>query len=83
MVQVLKNSVLEKVIHQQNHLYFVDVTLIGVSPEAEISYPRINPAQRKDNELTNGHTHFFLIGDDNKKFEWGDETKLKFDLSQR
>jgi hypothetical protein len=55
--------------------------LIGVCPEAEVTYPRINPAQRKDNELTNGHTHFFLVGDENKKFEWGDESKLKYDLA--
>ena len=33
--------------------------------------------------MTNGHTHFFLIGDDSRKFEWGDESKLKFDLAQR
>jgi hypothetical protein len=50
------------------------VNLIGLAPENEITYPRINPAQRKDNELTNGHTHFFLIGDESKKYEWGDES---------
>ena len=61
----------------------LDVSLMGVVPESEITYPRINPAQRKDNELTNGHTHFFLIGDDSKKFEYGDESKLKFDLAMR
>ena len=55
-----------------------------MSPEAQVTYPRINPAQRKDNELTNGHTHFFLIGDEKgPKFDWGDEAKLKFELAQR
>jgi hypothetical protein len=54
-----------------------------VCPESQVTYPRINPAQRKDNELTNGHTHFFLIGDDSKKFDWGEESKLKFELAQR
>lgn len=39
------------------------VPLIGVAPEQEIIYPRINPNVKKDNELTNGHTHFVLIGD--------------------
>ena len=48
-----------------------------------MTYPRINPAQRKDNELTNGHSHFILIGDEHKKFEWGDESLIKFDLAQR
>ncbi len=38
------------------------VPLIGVCPEAEVEYPRLNPTNRKDNELTNGHTHFFTIG---------------------
>lgn len=39
-----------------------------------MTYPRINPAQRKDNELTNGHSHFVLLGDENHKFDWGDES---------
>ena len=38
--------------------------LIGVSPESEIAYPKINPPKWNENELTNGHTDFFLIGDD-------------------
>lgn len=59
------------------------MNLLGVCPEAQVTYPRINPAQRKDNELTNGHTHFFLIGDDGKKFDWAEEAKLKYDLAQR
>jgi len=33
--------------------------------------------------MTNGHSHFFLMGDEKKKFAWGDETKLKFELAQR
>jgi hypothetical protein len=62
-----------------------NVKLLGVCPEAKISYPRLNAAQRTDNELANGHTHFFLIGDENKKktYKWGDESALKFDLAKR
>lgn len=62
-----------------------NVPLIGVSPEKEIAYPKINPSKRKENELTNGHTHFFLIGDEptNKNFAWGYEGKLKFELAKR
>ena len=41
-----------------------DVPLLGVCPDAEIAYPKINPTKREDNELTNGHTHFFLAGND-------------------
>ena len=40
-----------------------NMTLIGVAPEHEVIYPRINPAEKKDNELTNGHTHFMLLGE--------------------
>ena len=36
--------------------------MVGVAPEHEIIYPRINPNDKKDNELTAGHTHFFLLG---------------------
>jgi hypothetical protein len=71
------------------------VTLIGVAPEKEIIYPRISPNEKKDNELTNGHTHFILLGDeenkmknsrmdpDQKSYTWGDETVVKFDLAKR
>ena len=34
-----------------------------MAPEQEVIYPRINPNVQKDNELTNGHSHFVLIGD--------------------
>ena len=57
--------------------------LIGVSPEKEVTYPRINPSQRRDNELTNGHSHFFLLGDESQRYDWGEESQLKFDLAQR
>ena len=70
-----------------------NVTLVGVAPEHEIIYPRISPNEKKDNELTNGHTHFILLGDqesqmknsriDPKKYTWGDETAIKFDLAKR
>ena len=36
------------------------VKLLGVCPEAQICYPKIS--NRQANELTNGHTHFFMIG---------------------
>ena len=67
--------------------------LLGVAPENEVIYPRINPQGRKDNELTNGHTHFFLIGETDeegkdknrraKKFFWGEEAQMKLELAQR
>jgi hypothetical protein len=47
------------------------VTLIGVCPEAEVDYPRLNPVLRKDSELTNGHTHFFSIGKDKMSAKGG------------
>lgn len=60
------------------------VQLIGVCPEHEISYP-VNSQNKKENELTNGHTHFILIGSDekNKKFKWGQEAKLKAEVAKR
>lgn len=34
--------------------------------------------------MTNGHTHFFLIGDDaGKKFNWGEEANIKGELAKR
>jgi hypothetical protein len=59
-----------------------EVPLIGVCPEAAISYPKINPTKRADNELTNGHTHFFLLGDDEQRqMTWGEEAKIKAELA--
>lgn len=61
-----------------------NVPLIGVCPESEISYP-VNSSNKKENELTNGHTHFFLIGSDenNKKYKWGEEAQLKAEIAKR
>jgi len=61
----------------------IDVPLIGVAPEKEIQFPRINPTKRHENELTNGHTHFVLIGNEDVRYDWGDETQVKFDLAKR
>lgn len=63
------------------------VVLLGVCPEAEIDYPRLNPAHRNDNALTNGHTHFFTVGKEKEsnglRLKWGQESGLKFDLARR
>jgi hypothetical protein len=69
------------------------VTLVGVAPEHEIIYPRISQGDKQDNELTNGHSHFILLGDQESqmktskieptKYKWGDETVIKFDLAKR
>lgn len=37
------------------------VKLIGIAPEGEIKFPKINPSQVDGTELANGHTHLFLV----------------------
>jgi len=37
------------------------VKLVGISPEGEIKFPKINPSQVDGTELANGHTHLFLL----------------------
>lgn len=73
------------------------VPFFGVAPDECIQYPRLSQEAPKDNELTNGHTHFVLIGDNEaqeaykkdrqgekpKSFDWGDETTVKFELAKR
>jgi hypothetical protein len=59
------------------------VKLIGVAPESEILYPKVNPTERFENELSSGHTHFFLIGDKNNEYEWGDESQFKIQLAEK
>jgi hypothetical protein len=69
-------------------------TLIGVAPEHQIKYPRIaQKDNRATNELTNGHTHFVLIGENQDEMKaqnkaanlyyWNDEAQLKVDLAKR
>ena len=60
-----------------------NVKLIGVAPEAEILYPKVNPTERFDNELTNGHTHFILLGDKKKELKWGDESHVKAEIADK
>eukprot|EP01017_Pseudomicrothorax_dubius_P048275 TRINITY_DN8761_c0_g1_i1.p1 TRINITY_DN8761_c0_g1~~TRINITY_DN8761_c0_g1_i1.p1 ORF type:complete len:436 (-),score=114.53 TRINITY_DN8761_c0_g1_i1:114-1421(-) len=58
------------------------VKLIGVAPEGEIQYPKINPTVREPNELSNGHTHLFLLcNTDKRKYQWGDEAFLKYTIA--
>ena len=62
------------------------VILIGVAPEAEVEYPRLNPQMRSNKELVSGHTHFFTVGREKGKagdLKWGQETGLKYDLAKR
>lgn len=37
------------------------VKLVGIAPEGEIKFPKINPSQVDGTELANGHTHLFLV----------------------
>lgn len=37
------------------------VKMIGVAPEREIKFPKINPTFVEKMELANGHTHLFLL----------------------
>ena len=59
------------------------VKLIGVAPEAEILYPKVNPTEHFDNELSNGHTHLVLIGDKKNEYHWGDEAQIKTEMAEK
>ncbi len=38
-----------------------NIKLIGVAPEKLIKFPKINPTSKDPFELTNGHSHLFLL----------------------
>lgn len=66
------------------------VKLIGIAPEGEIKFPKINPSQVDPMELANGHTHLFLVSNyslipDNpeKDLHWGGEVQFKIDACLR
>ena len=62
-----------------------NLKLVGVCPEAQISYPKLSEHHRMENELTNGHTHFIIVGKEDGKitYEWGQEGTMKFDFAKR
>lgn len=61
-----------------------NVKLVGVAPEGEILYPKINPTVRDPNELSNGHTHLFLLcNTDKRKYTWGEEAAFKYNLANQ
>ena len=38
-----------------------NIKLIGVAPEKLVKFPKINPTSKDPFELTNGHSHLFLL----------------------
>ena len=60
-----------------------NITLIGIAPENKIEYPKINPEEFSNTLLTNGHTHFILLGKDDKTLNWGQEAKFKINFAER
>jgi len=60
-----------------------NITLIGIAPENQIEYPKINPEEFSNSLLTNGHTHFILLGKDDKNLTWGQEAKFKVNFAER
>ena len=44
----------------------IGIKLIGVAPENEVKYPKINPTKIEPTEVSNGHTHLFLVSKYNK-----------------
>lgn len=54
--------------------------LIGVFPENEIELPKINPTSVSPNQLTNGHSHLFMLC---KATRWGDEARLKYEIAKK
>lgn len=60
-----------------------NLTLIGVAPEYMIELPKPNPDQFSKKMLTNGHTHFILIGNNENKLQWGEEIRLKVNIIER
>ena len=60
-----------------------NIVLIGIAPESQIEYPKANPDPFSTTMLTNGHSHFILLGKDDKNMKWGDETKFKVNFVER
>jgi len=64
----------------------LEIKLAGVFPEMDTKLPKINPTDREWNELSNGHTHLFMLCNSrilvlkllgNEGYRWGDEAEFK------
>ncbi len=67
-----------------NLLYFYpDINLIGIAPKEQIELPKISNEKYSNNTLSQGHSHFILLGKEGIKLEWGDEYKIKLSFAER
>ena len=56
---------------------FLGLTIIGVAPENKVRYPKINPTYKDPNEISNSHSHLFLLNDKENNLEWTQESVFK------
>lgn len=47
-----------------------------------VELPKLSQ-DNSSNILSQGHSHFVLIGEDSLKLDWGDETKIKLNFAER
>jgi len=60
------------------------VKLVGVFPEFEVLLPKVNPSDREWNELSNGHTHLFMLCEgQGKGYRWGEEAAIKMKIAKQ
>lgn len=45
--------------------------------------PKISNEKYSSNTLSQGHSHFILLGKEGIKLDWGDETKIKLSFAER
>lgn len=60
-----------------------NLTLIGIAPEAMIELPKPLTDKFSKKMLTNGHTHFILLGNNENRLKWGNEAKFKVNFIER
>jgi len=60
------------------------VKVVGVFPESEVLLPKVNPVEREWNELSNGHTHLFMLCETSgKEYRWNDEGEIKMKIAKQ
>ena len=45
----------------EKHAIRRGLKLVGVAPESEVKYPKLNPTFVDPYEISNGHSHIFLM----------------------
>ncbi|KAL4486365.1 hypothetical protein ABPG72_007151 [Tetrahymena utriculariae] len=77
---IIDNSITSGV---EKHSMRKGLKLIGVAPDDEVQYPKVNSTYQDPYEICAGHTHLFLLNNKEQDLRWTQESLFKITLALR